>query len=465
MKQSLFAIFIMFLFAYPYAAQADGDKLFNAKSITLDNGLEVIAIPNPRAPVITQMVWYKVGAADEPLGVSGIAHYLEHLMFKGSQNVPSGEFSKTIRALGGNDNAFTAQDYTAYFQNIASTYLEKAMEMEADRMNGLQISLEDAKHELDVVFEERAKRLENNPAAQLSVQIDAALFPEHPYSTPVIGWRQDLEKFNLNKVLRFYDKFYAPNNARLIVAGDITMEELEPLAKKYYGAVKKKEDVERLVTFAKIEPLNATSTIVLKDKLVKQPVYVRSYRAPAWVNGKETALALSIFQEMVAGGADAPLYQDLVVDKKVASSITLDYEIFTLGPSEITFSAYPKEGVSLDEVARAIDAFVEKYSDFLWSEKQLENAVTKIQDRSVFSRDSVSGPAFIVGRAMASGVALEDLEIYPQLYEQVSLDQLKKTVKQWFSPAHNYVEGRLLPAPKQVDSKPEKEKQKEDEDA
>ena len=220
------------------AGQARAD-LFNAETFTLDNGMQVVVIPDHRAPVVTHMVWYKVGSADEVARHSGLAHFLEHLMFKGTPDVPDGQFSYIVARNGGSENAFTSYDYTAYFQNVARDRLELVMELEADRMTNLILSEEDVQTERQVVLEERRMRVDNNPAAILGEQVRAAQFYIHPYGWPVIGWQHEIEALTHQDVIDFYKRHYAPNNAVLVVAGDITADELRPLAEAYYGSMSK----------------------------------------------------------------------------------------------------------------------------------------------------------------------------------------------------------------------------------
>jgi zinc protease len=205
-------------------------KVFNAEHFTLQNGMQVVVIPNHRVPVITHMVWYRVGAADDPVGKSGIAHFLEHLMFKGTDTLAPGEFSKIIRGLGGNDNAFTSQDYTAYFQSISVDHLEKVMTMEASRMRGMNVPAAEVESERQVIIEERRERIENDPRAWLGEQMRYALYPNHPYGTPNIGWQSEMASLTWDDAKGVYDTWYAPNNAILVIAGDVTMEQVKPLA-------------------------------------------------------------------------------------------------------------------------------------------------------------------------------------------------------------------------------------------
>ena len=252
---------------------------------TLANGLEVVVIPDRRAPVVTHMVWYKVGAADETPGKSGLAHFLEHLLFKGTAKNPAGRFSKEIAAVGGQENAFTSQDYTGYFQRVAREHLKAMMEFEADRMTNLVLSDEQVQPELRVVLEEYNQRVANNPRARLSEQIDAALYLNHPYGRPVIGWRQEIEKLNREEALAFYKRFYTPNNAVLVIAGDVSTEEVRALADETYGKVQKVAEI--APRLRPQEPLPAAARrLTLGDPRVAQPSMHRAYLVPSSSSAK-----------------------------------------------------------------------------------------------------------------------------------------------------------------------------------
>ena len=247
----------------------------------LDNGLEVVVVPDRRAPVVTHMVWYRVGGADEPQGKSGIAHFLEHLMFKGTEKIPSGEFSKIVARLGGQDNAFTSQDITSYFQRVAKEKLPQVMEMESDRMANLKLDEKEVLTERKVILEERRSRVDNDPSALMQEQIMAALYIAHPYHTPVIGWEGEMRKLSRGDALTFYKKYYAPNNAILVVTGDVEPEEVMALAKNTYGKIPANPEVGApRQRPAELAPL-AERRIVLRDERAGQATFERYYLAPS----------------------------------------------------------------------------------------------------------------------------------------------------------------------------------------
>jgi len=281
-------------------------KVFNAESFMLDNGMQVVVIPNARAPVVTSMVWYRVGAADEPQGLSGMAHYFEHLMFKGTDTYAPGEFSRIVKKLGGNDNAFTGQDFTAYFQSISVDHLEKMLAAEADRMVNLKVPASHFDSEKKVVIEERRQRTENDPKGLFGEQLRSALFVNHPYGTPIIGWMNEIEGYEWADVKKFYDRFYAPNNAILIVSGDITAQKLRPLAEKHFGTLEPKEELTR--NRPKVPPAIGETILTLTHPTIHQQSGSKILIAPSFKNNKKDSLALQLLQEILSGSSTTRLY-------------------------------------------------------------------------------------------------------------------------------------------------------------
>ncbi len=269
--------------------------VFSPKTFTLDNGLQVVVIENHRAPIVMQMLWYRVGAADEEPGESGLAHFLEHLLFKGTKTVKPGEFSRTIARIGGRDNAFTSYDFTAYFQRVAAHELETIMRLEADRMQNLVLTDEVVLPERDVVLEERRSRTDNSPAAQLREQVRRALYLNHPYGRPVIGWMSEIQQLTTENALAFYRKHYAPNNAMLIIAGDTTLEKVRALAEKYYGPIPRRAVPERVRP--KEPPHRAARRVVLENERVTLPAWSRTHLAPSYgADEKGTGYALEVLR-------------------------------------------------------------------------------------------------------------------------------------------------------------------------
>src|SRR6202040_4077203 len=320
-------------------------------SFTLSNGLQVVVIPDHRTPVVTQMTWYKVGSADETPGKSGLAHFLEHLMFKGTSKHPAGEFSQTVQRIGGNENAFTSADYTGYFQRVPREELGKMMEFEADRMTGLVLRDENVLPERDVVLEEFNMRVANNPEARLTEQIMAALYLNHPYGRPVIGWRQEIEKLDREDALAFYRRFYAPNNATLVIAGDVDAKEVRPLAERTFGEVAPQP----AIPVKRLRPQEPTPagprTVTLSDPRVEQTTVRRFYLVPSAATAAAgESPALDVLAQLMGGGSNSYLYRALVVDRPLAVSAGAGYQGTALDPTQFTISASPKPGVEFSQI-------------------------------------------------------------------------------------------------------------------
>ncbi|MGZ9097585.1 MAG: M16 family metallopeptidase [Micavibrio sp.] len=404
-------------------------KLLGAESFTLSNGMQVVLIPNTRAPVITQMVWYKVGAADEEAGKTGLAHFLEHLMFKGSKNVPPGELSKRVRALGGNDNAFTAQDYTSYYQSIAVQHMETVMKMEADRMKSLLLPPEEFESERQVVLEERRERTENDPRAHLYEQMRYALFPGHPYATPVIGWEQDIKTLTRADALEWHKTWYTPGNAVLIVSGDITAKSLKPVAEKIYGSLPVRPTPETILPPVNLFP--AETRMTLRDPRIHQPQFIRLYRVPGVRQNKQDSLALEVLQEILSSNASTRLYKSLVFEQKLATSASLSYQGQVRGTGTLSVSITPAEDVTLEEVEAAYEAEIAKLVKDGIKSSELSEAKTRLKDGAAYARDSLSGPARIIGAALAIGATLDDVEYWTYDIDAVTAEQIKNVAQKY----------------------------------
>ena len=328
-------------------------------SFTLANGLKVVVIPDHRTPVVTQMIWYKVGSADETPGKSGLAHFLEHLMFKGTAKHPAGEFSQTVLRIGGNENAFTSVDYTGYFQRVPRDQLPKMMEFEADRMTGLILKDENVLPERDVVLEEYNMRVANNPEARLIEQIMAALYLNHPYGRPVIGWHQEIEKLDREDALAFYRRFYAPNNAILVIAGDVDVKDVRPMAEQSFGQVAPQPAIPaRRIRPQEPEPV-APRTVTLADARVEQPSLKRYYLVPsATTAAAGEGPALDVLAQLMGNGSNSYLYRALVVDKPLAVSAGAGYQGTSLDATQFSISASPKPGVEFSQIEQVIDRVI-----------------------------------------------------------------------------------------------------------
>ena len=415
-----------------------------AAHFTLANGMLVVVIPDHRAPVVTHMVWYRTGAADEPAGTSGIAHFLEHLMFKSTDKMKSGEFSKVVASLGGQDNAFTAQDATAYHQRIAKAHLRKMMEMEADRMVGLHLSEKEVATERNVIIEERRSRTDNNPSAILEEQMGATLFFNHPYRNPVIGWKHEMAALTRSDALAFYKRFYAPNNAILIVAGDVTADEVRKLAKATYGKVKPQLDVKARPRPSE-PPHTAPRRITYVDPRAGRASMRRYYLATSYKTAKPgEAEALDLLMKIVGGGATSRLYRTLVVEKKLAASAGGWFAGSGRDSGRIGVYGVAANGVSLDKLETETDAVLDDIRKNGVTAKELARAKKTYLADYVYEADNPTTMARRYGWALVVGLNVSDVEAWPERIAKVTLKDIKDVAKIYFD-IRRSVTGQLVP--------------------
>jgi zinc protease len=402
-------------------------------TFSLKNGMDAVVIEDHRVGVVTHMVWYRVGAADEEAGKSGIAHLLEHLMFKGTKNLEPGEFSRVVSANGGSENAFTSSDYTGYFQRVASDRLELMMEMEADRMRGLILSEEDVTTERDVVLEERNARTESNPGALFSEQRMASLYLNHPYGVPTIGWKHEIEQLNRKDAFAFYQKYYAPNNAILIVAGDVDPEQVEKLAQKYYGRLKASKDITERVRPAE-PPQISPRRLQYSDNRVSQPYVIRTYLAPERDAGNQKpAAALSLLAELLGGdGLSSVLGQELQIKQKLALQVSAFYDGLSLDKSGFGLVVVPVDGVSLPDAEAAMDLAVAKFMADGVDTDHLARLKAQIKASDIYARDSVQGLARRYGEALTSGLTVADVDAWSEILQAITPDEIMAAAEQVF---------------------------------
>ncbi len=402
------------------AAEAD---LFNPHVFALDNGLRVVVIEDHRAPVVSHMVWYKVGAADEPPGKSGIAHFLEHLMFKGTATIGPGEFSKQVARIGGQDNAFTAQDYTGYFQNVAADRLETVMALEADRMVNLRLTDDDVRTERLVILEERRSRTDNDPGAQLAEAARAAQYKAHPYGIPIIGWEHEMRRLSREDALDFYRRHYAPNNAILIVAGDVTPGRVRELAEKHYGVIPARAVAPR--DRPQEPPQLAARRVTMADARVRQPSLRRTYLAPSRASADNRhAVPLQVFAEILGGGTTSRLYRDLVVEQGVASAAGAFYRGVSLDATTFYLYATPVPGGDVAAVEAALDKTLERALATPVTAAELERAKNVLLAAAVYARDNLRSGPRIFGAALTSGLTVDQVEAWPDLVEAVTVEDV-----------------------------------------
>jgi zinc protease len=391
----------------------------DVSSFTLDNGLEVVVIPDHRVPVVTHMVWYRNGSADDPLGQSGIAHFLEHLMFKGTEKHPAGEFSKVVSGLGGQENAFTSYDYTAYFQRVAREHLGTMMAFEADRMTNLLIEEAVVAPERDVVLEERRMRVETDPAAQLSEAMAASLFVHHPYGIPIIGWMHEIEGLNREHALAYYRRFYTPENAILVVAGDVTVDEVRALAESTYGQIAARGERPERSRPREPQPV-AARHITVADPKVEQPTLQRLYLVPSCRNATDRdCYALELLAEVIGGGPTSFLYRKLVLERGIAVNAGAWYMSSAMEDTRFCVYAVPAQGVSLQDLEKAVDEVLKTIPDEALDADAIERAKTRLVAETIYSTDSQSSLARIYGSALAIGETIEEVRRWPSEIESV----------------------------------------------
>ncbi len=398
---------------------------------TLANGLEVVVVPDHRAPVVTHMIWYKVGAADETPGKSGLAHFLEHLMFKGTEKNPGAAFSQEVAAIGGQENAFTNADYTGFFQRVPRERLKEMMAFEADRITGLVLTDDVVRPELNVVLEEQNMRVANNPGGRLGEQMDAALFLNHPYGRPTIGWRHEIEKLTRQDALAFYRHFYTPNNAIVVVAGDVTPDEVKADAEETYGKVPRRAETN--VRQRPQEPVQeAPRTVTLADSRVEQPSITRNYVVPSETSAKPGECeALDVLAHVLGSGANSRLYRTLVVDKGIALNAGAYYSGTALDYAKFGVFGTPKPGVSLQQVEDGIDTVLTNVIDHGVTPDELETAKTRMIADAIYAEDSQAALARWYGAALATGQTVDMVRTWPDRIRTVTPEAVQQAARTW----------------------------------
>ncbi|SMX42209.1 M16 family metallopeptidase [Octadecabacter ascidiaceicola] len=391
----------------------------------LDNGMDVVVIEDHRAPVVVHMLWYRAGSADEPVGSSGVAHYLEHLLFKATESVDSGEFQRIVAENGGSDNAFTSYDYTGYFQRVAADRLPLMMQYEADRMNNLVLTEEDIVTERGVILEERNQRTENSPSALAREQMRAAQFLNHRYGVPIIGWKHEMETLDMEDALSFYDIYYSPNNAILVVAGDVQPEEVLALAQEHYGPLPVEPNLpERFRT--QEPPQTAERRLIFEDPRVAQPYISRTYIAPERDAGaQEEAAALTYLAELLGGSPfTSALGIALQFDTNTAVYSGAYYDGLNLDDGTFGMTVVPAEGVTLQEAENAMDAAVAAFLEDGIDPERMEALRTQLKAGEIYARDNVGGLARRYGAALTSGLTVEDVQAWPDILQAVTAEDV-----------------------------------------
>jgi zinc protease len=430
------------LYSYPCTA-----GLFNPGTFTLPNGLQVIVLTNSRAPIVKQIIVYKAGSIDEPRGKSGIAHFLEHLMFKGTKNISGKELEKLNNQAGADQNAFTTRDITGYHYEVVKKDLPLVMRLEADRMVNLLIDAKDVEAERPVIIEERRMRVDNEPDGILKEAMVYSFYHHHPYRIPVVGWENEMETLNQADARDFYNKWYAPNNAVLILAGDITLDEAKALVGKYFGPIPSRELPLRDTP---IEPdhRGIVQHVEKSSDRVLEPVYYRMYGAPREKESLTAAYALQVFEHILSSGANSLLYDALVTKKKIASNVGASYsDSLARGPASFYLSAQPVIGKTLADVETALLEELKAIQEKGVTQEQVEKAKKRLVAAIDYIRDDSFGPADIFADIVGRGFEIADVEESKDRIAAVTVEDVNAVARSVLS-QEDYLTGHLLPEKK-----------------
>ncbi|TDI74070.1 MAG: insulinase family protein [Betaproteobacteria bacterium] len=399
----------------------------NPHEYMLENGLKLIVREDHRSPVVVSQIWYKAGSVDELNGTTGIAHVLEHMMFKGTKKVSGGEFSKQIAAVGGRDNAFTARDYTAYFQQLHKSKLPLAMKLEADRMHNLKLTKEEFAKEIKVVMEERRLRTDDQPHSLVHEKMMAIAYQSHPYRRPIIGWMNDLENMSVQDAQEWYDRWYAPNNAVLVVVGDVNPNDVFSLAQKYYGKIKSRPLLSLALRKPQVEPPQAGIKRLMIKAPAQLPYLVMGYHAPVLhdADADWEPYALEMLVGVLDGNESARLNKALVREQRIASSINADYDSTGRGPSMFFLNGTPSEGKSAEELETALNNEVQKLIRDGVTEEELARVKAQVVSGHVFQLDSMFYQAMQIGQLESVGLSYRDLDTIIKKLQAVTAEQVR----------------------------------------
>lgn len=407
----------------------------NPHEFLLDNGLRLIVKQDHRSPVVVTQIWYKAGSIDEVNGVTGVAHVLEHMMFKGTEKVPNGDFSKKIAAAGGRENAFTSYDYTAYYQQLHKNHLPMAMELEADRMRNLILTEEEFSKEIKVVMEERRLRTEDQARSLLYEKMMSVAYQAHPYKNPIIGWMNDLENMRVEDAREWYDRWYAPNNAILIVVGDVDANEVFRLAQKNYGTIPKHPLLPLNARKPQTEPLQTGTKRIIVKAPAELPYLMMGYHAPAIRNVVEDwePYALEILEGVLDGHASARLNKNLVRESQIANSANAGYSAMARGPSIFFLSAVPRAGKTVAELEQALRKEIEKITKDGVTVDELARVKAQVVAGHVYQRDSIFSQAMQLGRLESTGLSYRDIDVILEKLKAVTAAQVRDVAKKYFN--------------------------------
>ncbi|MDP1787409.1 pitrilysin family protein [Nitrosomonas sp.] len=409
--------------------------LANPHEYLLDNGLKLIVKQDHRSPVVVTQIWYKAGSIDELNGVTGVAHVLEHMMFKGTEKVPNGEFSKKIAAAGGRENAFTSYDYTAYYQQLHKRSLPMAMELESDRMRNLILTEEEFSKEIKVVMEERRLRTDDQARSLLYEKMMAMAYQAHPYKNPIIGWMNDLENMRVEDAQEWYDRWYAPNNATLVVVGDVDAEEVFKLAQKNYGTIQKHSLLPINARKPQTEPPQVGTKRITVKAPAELPYLIMGYHAPGIKNVATDwePYALEILEGVLDGNASARLNKSLVRENQIANSASAGYGAMARGPSIFFLSAVPRAGKTVVELEQALRGEIEKIIKEGVTEEELARVKAQVVASHVYQLDSIYSQAMQLGRLESMGLSFRDVDTILEKLKAVTAEQIREVTKKYFN--------------------------------
>ena len=399
----------------------------------LDNGLKIVVQEDHRAPVVVSQVWYRAGALDEVNGKTGVAHVLEHMMFKGTKEVPAGQFSRLVAAAGGKENAFTAQDQTTYYQQLEKSQLPLSFKLEADRMANLNFSNEEFAKEIKVVMEERRWRTEDKPQSKVSEQFNSTIYHVHPYGRPVVGWMNDLENMTADDAREWYKNWYAPNNATLVVVGDVSAPDVLKLAKQYFGKLKPHALPARK---PQIEPEQKGERRVVVKAPAKLPYVLMGFHVPALQDADKDVdpYALEILAAVLNGNASARLNQNLVRESQIAVDVDAGYDMIQRGRQSIfVLDATPSEGKTVADLEAAILQEIEKIKTTGVTEEELLRVKAQVIAADVYQRDSMFYQAMQIGQLETAGFSWRLLQDYPAKLQAVTAAQVQAVAQKYFN--------------------------------
>ena len=432
----LITVLLFYLFFFD---AVESKKIFNAKEFYLENGLRVIVVENKRAPVVSQMIWYNFGSGIEEKGKSGLAHFMEHLMFKGTSKFPNNYYSNYISRIGGSENAFTSYDYTAYFQIFPSEHVEKIIEMEADRMKNIILNKDLVETEKKVILEERYQRIDSDPSSILDESMKSILFQNDYYGRPIIGWKSEIENLNYQNVMDFYKKSYGPNNAVLILSGDISIDRAMSLTKKYYSKIEKTNTTEKHTI--QNPPMKTNVFVEHSNQDIRQSIWKKLYRTHSYRTSIVDGIALDIGLKILMGGSSSLLYDKLVNNEKIFSMIGGFYQGLSKGDGYIYLYAIPIREIN----SRGIDSLVNKEvksSINNITKKMIDIEKKKYIYNSIYGMDGILKPSQIIGEAISVGLELDEIENWNNNLEKINVKTIKNALEKFYN-NKNFVIGNL----------------------